>query len=206
MVRASLPPRPPPSPASRVSPANPLTSVELSAARRWRREAPAAVTAEKCQWVRSNLVRTLLPAGHHDLGSLSRGRGCRGDADHRRAAGLQRAEQQFLRERLLNRLVKDAGHGTRAEDRVVAALREQAARLGGQLEAHCLGLELDGELGDQLVDDLLHHLARQGAELQLGVEAIAELGAEEALVGPLGVRIAGAAGEAAVGVVISGMR
>src|ERR1043165_9561251 len=93
-------------------------------------------------------------------------------------AVLQLPEQHGVDGRLLDLLMDQAGHQTRAVGGVVTVLREPRAARLVELERHALLRELRAELADELVDDLLDRLEGERLERNPRVEAIAELGRE----------------------------
>jgi hypothetical protein len=100
-------------------------------------------------------------------------------ADRHRAAVLEPAEQDLVGQRVAHLGLDDARERPRAVDRVVALLGQPRARLGLERDRHAPLGELRLELQDELLDDRLHHLRRQRVERDDGVEAVAELGAED---------------------------
>src|SRR5450759_3000272 len=96
-------------------------------------------------------------------------------------AVFQRAEEDFVGEPIAHFRLDHAGQRARAEDRVVALLREVRARVWLERNrAAALG-QLLFELDDELVDDRLHHLRRERLEADDRVEPVAELRAEHFL-------------------------
>src|SRR6185437_6590318 len=96
-----------------------------------------------------------------------------GDADD--AALGQLAEQQLLGERLLDVLLDDAGQRTRAEQTIVALLREPFPRTLVELDGDVAIGKLLLELQDELVDDAADGIRRQRGEGHDGVEPVTEL-------------------------------
>ena len=82
----------------------------------------------------------------------------RGDDNPHRSAIFQTAEQHFVGERRLDRLLDDACHRPRAHLLVIPMLDQPAARFVGEIDRDIaigkLGLELHDELVDDLDDDV----------------------------------------------------
>src|SRR5581483_7688558 len=97
--------------------------------------------------------------------------------DH--AALDQLAEEELLRERLLDMLLDDARERAGAEELVVALFAEPFARLDIELDRDVAVGELLLELENELVDDAADGLWRQRREGDHRVEAVAELRREE---------------------------
>ena len=95
---------------------------------------------------------------------------------------LELAEEELLGERALDLLLDDPVQGPRPELGIVASLGEERARAGREPDRHPAVPQLPLQLTDELVDDAAHHLAAERPEVDLRVEAVAELGAEEAAV------------------------
>ena len=95
-----------------------------------------------------------------------------------RRAGLVLAEQELLREDVLDHVLDDAAERPRAVGNVVADLDDVVLGGLGDLQDHALGLEPVADAGQHQVHDLADLLDGQGAEDDRGVDAVEELGPE----------------------------
>ena len=106
-----------------------------------------------------------------------------GDDDPHRSAVFQAAEQHFVGERRLDRLLDDACHRPRAHLLVITVLDEPATRLVGEFDRDIAIGELGLELHDEFVDDLDDDLRGQMLERHNRVETVAEFRREHPIDG-----------------------
>jgi len=106
------------------------------------------------------------------------------------AAVYQLAEQEFLGQRTLDELLNDARHRPRTHLRIVAALGDPAPCRFVDGNRNALLLELRLRLDQDLVDHALDGVLIQAAELDDGIQAVADR-TVISLLRPLGIRLCG---------------
>src|SRR6516165_12529268 len=103
------------------------------------------------------------------------------EVDYDLAAVHQPAEQQFVGERLADRVLDEARHRPRTHLRIEALLGEVFAELRRERRLDLFLVELRLELEQELVDDAQDDLVIEGAERDRRIEPVAELRREHAL-------------------------
>src|SRR5262245_14006444 len=105
------------------------------------------------------------------------------EADLHVAAVLEGAEEDLVGELASDLVLDQTRERAGAELRVVTLVGEVRARGLGDGESRLAVGEAIAELADELVDDAAHHRRIEGLEHDARVETVAELGAEDVLVG-----------------------